>query len=187
MGMIEDVVGDLKKGIDTAISGFKGELAKLRTGRASVTILDGIKVDYYGVPTPLNQVANLTVADARLITIKPWERNLIGEIEKAIRNSDIGINPQNDGDLIRLPVPPLNEERRKDLVKRAKGQGEETKIGMRNQRRDANDMLKELEKGKDISEDELKKGLEKVQVEVDRGTKMVDDILAAKEKEILDI
>ncbi|MEZ0313643.1 MAG: ribosome recycling factor [Myxococcota bacterium] len=187
MGMIEDVVGDLKTSIDTAIAAFKSELGKLRTGRASVSVLDGIKVDYYGVPTPLNQVANLQVADARLITIKPWERNLIGEIEKAIRNSDIGINPQNDGDLIRLPVPPLNEERRKDLVKRAKNQGEETKIGMRNHRRDANDMLKELEKGKDISEDELKKGLEKVQGEIDRGTKQVDEILAAKEKEILEI
>lgn len=187
MGMIEDVVGDLKKSIDGSIAGFKQELGKLRTGRASVSILDGIKVDYYGVPTPLNQVANLTVADARLITIKPWERNLIGEIEKAIRNSDVGITPQNDGELIRLPVPALNEERRKDLVKRAKAQGEETRIGMRNHRRDANDMLKELEKGKEISEDELKKGLERVQTEVDRGTKAVDDILAVKEKEILDI
>lgn len=187
MGMVEDVVGDLKKSIDAALVSFKSELGKLRTGRASVSVLDGIKVDYYGVPTPLNQVANLQVADARLITVKPWERNLIGEIEKAIRSSDIGINPQNDGDLIRLPVPPLNEERRRDLVKRAKNQGEETKIGVRNHRRDANEMLKELEKGKEISEDDLKKALEKVQAEVDRGTKQVDEILAAKEKEILDI
>ncbi len=187
MGMVEDVVGDLKKSIDAALVSFKSELGKLRTGRASVSVLDGIKVDYYGVPTPLNQVANLQVADARLITVKPWERNLIGEIEKAIRSSDIGINPQNDGDLIRLPVPPLNEERRRDLVKRAKNQGEETKIGVRNHRRDANEMLKELEKSKEISEDDLKKALEKVQAEVDRGTKQVDEILAAKEKEILDI
>lgn len=187
MGMIEDVIGDLHGSIDTAIAAFKSELGKLRTGRASVSILDSIKVDYYGVPTPLNQVANLQVADARLITVKPWERNLIQDIEKAIRNSDVGINPQNDGDIIRLPVPPLNEERRKDLVKRAKNYGEDTRIGMRNHRRDANDMLKELEKDKQISEDDLKKALEKVQAEIDRGTKMVDEILAVKEKEILDI
>jgi ribosome recycling factor len=187
MGMVEDVIGDLHSSIDTAIAAFKNELGKLRTGRASVSILDGIRVDYYGVPTPLNQVANLQVADARLITVKPWERNLIQEIEKAIRSSDIGINPQSDGDIIRLPVPALNEERRRDLVKRAKNAGEDSRIGMRNHRRDANDMLKELEKDKSISEDELKKALEKVQAEIDRGTKLVDDILAVKEKEILDI
>lgn len=187
MGMIEDVVADLKNSIDGAIVAFRGELGKLRTGRASVSILDGIKVDYYGVPTPLNQVAALTVADARMITIKPWERPLIGDIEKAIRNSDVGITPQNDGDIIRLPIPPLNEERRRDLVKKAKNQGEDTRIGMRNHRRDANDMLKELEKEKQISEDDLKKALEKVQAEVDRGVKQVDEILAVKEKEIMDV
>jgi ribosome recycling factor len=187
MGMIEDVLADLKSSIDGSITAFKGELGKLRTGRASVSILDGIKVDYYGTPTPLNQVAALQVADARLITIKPWERPLIGDIEKAIRNSDIGITPQNDGDIIRLPIPPLNEERRRDLVKKAKNQGEETRIGMRNHRRDANDMLKELEKDKAISEDELKKALEKVQAAVDAGVKSVDEILAVKEKEIMDV
>ncbi|MBC7792320.1 MAG: ribosome recycling factor [Clostridia bacterium] len=187
MGIIEDVIADLNSSIDSSIAALKSELGKLRTGRASVSILDGIKVDYYGTPTPLNQVAALQVADARLITIKPWERNLINDIEKAIRNSGLGINPQNDGDIIRLPIPPLNEERRRDLVKRAKSQGEETRIGMRNHRRDANDMLKELEKDKQISEDDLKKALEKVQTEVDRGVKSVDDVLAVKEKEIVDI
>jgi ribosome recycling factor len=162
-------------------------LGKLRTGRANAAILDGVRVDYYGTPTPLSQCANIMVADARMLVVKPWERNLIPEIEKAISKSDIGITPQSDGEQIRLPIPALNQERRTHLAKQAKARGEDARISMRNSRRDAKEMLEELEKGKEISQDELKKGLEKMQLEVDRGSKLVDEVLAVKEKEIMEV
>ncbi len=187
MGMVEDVVDDLKKGVADTTTSLRTDLGKLRTGRANLALLDTVRVDYYGVPTPLSQCANLAVADARLLTVKPWDKKLIADIEKAINAAGIGITPQSDGELIRLPVPALTEERRKDLVKQAKHRGEEAKIALRNHRRDANEMLKELEKDKEISEDDMKRGLEKVQAEVDAGTKKIDEVLAAKEKEILEI
>lgn len=187
MGMVEDTLDQLRQDIETSLHALKGQLSKLRTGRANISILDGIRVNYYGTPTPINQCANLSVADARMLIVKPWDKGLISDIEKAILSSDIGIMPQNDGDLIRLPIPALTEERRKDLVKQGKNRGEEAKIGMRNHRRDANDMLKELEKEKQISQDDLKRALEKVQEQVDKGTAQVDEVLAAKEKEILAI
>jgi ribosome recycling factor len=187
MSMIDDVYNDLKKQIAETQASLKQHLAKLRTGRANVSILDDVRVDYYGQPTPLNQCASLTVADARLIIVKPFEKKMVGEIDKAIRQADVGISPQTDGEVIRLPIPGLTEERRKDLVKKAKHVGEEARISMRNHRRDANEMLKELEKDKEISQDDLKRALEKVQDETDKGIAGVDQILAAKEKEILEI
>jgi ribosome recycling factor len=187
MGMVEDVLSQLDQEVSTALASMKSDLAKLRTGRASIALLDGVRVNYYGTATPLAQCANLTVVDARLITVKPWDRGLISEIEKAIYAAALGITPQNDGEVIRLPIPQLTEERRRDLVKQAKHRGEEAKIGVRNHRRDANEMLKELEKEKEISQDDLKKALEKVQDVVDRGVAKVEEILSVKEKEIMEI
>jgi ribosome recycling factor len=182
-----DVLSDLKKQIDGTFASLKQDLAKFRTGRASIAMLDGVRVNYYGTPTPLNQCSNLSVPDPRLIIVKPWDKSIIGDVEKALRAADLGVNPQNDGDIIRLPIPALNEERRKELVKQAKHRGEEAKISVRNHRRDANEMLKELEKDKEISQDELKTTLEKVQKEIDRAIKQVDDVIAAKEKEVLEV
>ena len=187
MGMVEDTLEQLKGDIEATLHALKAQLGKLRTGRANLSLLDGVRVNYYGTPTPLNQCANLSVADARMLLVKPWDKSIIGEIEKGILSADIGIMPQNDGEFIRLPIPALTEERRKDLVKQAKHRGEEAKIGLRNHRRDANEMLKALEKDKEISQDDLKRALEKVQDQVDRGTGKVDEILGVKEKEILEI
>jgi len=159
----------------------------VRTGRANVAILDGLRVDYYGTPTPLNQVASVNAPDPRLITIKPWERSLIPEIEKVIRSSQLGLNPSSDGEIVRLPMPPLTEERRRDLVKMVKKMAEESKVGLRNARRDANEMLKEFLKDKDITEDEEKAGLKKVQEATDAAVTKVDDLVAKKEKEIMEI
>lgn len=184
--MVNDVTNDLKKSMEGTIDSLKRDLAKRRTGRANVAILDGVKVDYYGSKSPLNQVASVQVPDPRLITIKPWEKSMVSVIEKAIQVSNLGLTPSSDGELIRLPIPPLTEQRRKDLVKDIKKVGEEAKIGLRNQRRDANEMLKEYEKEKDISEDELKRGLAKVQELTDDFVKKVDELVGLKEKEILE-
>ena len=183
----DEILSDLKRSIETSHEALKRDLSKMRTGRAHAGMLDSIRVDYYGTPTPLNQCANLAVADARLMTVRPFDRNLVSDIEKAIMAADVGITPQSDGEIIRLPVPPLTEERRRDLVKHAKRRGEEARVALRTHRRDANDMLKDLEKDKEISQDDLKKGLEKVQSETGRGIERVDEILAGKEKEILEI
>ena len=184
--MVNDVTNDLKKSMEGTIDSLKRDRAKRRTGRANVAILDGVKVDYYGSKSPLNQVASVQVPDPRLITIKPWEKSMVSVIEKAIQVSNLGLTPSSDGELIRLPIPPLTEQRRKDLVKDIKKVGEEAKIGLRNQRRDANEMLKEYEKEKDISEDELKRGLAKVQELTDDFVKKVDELVGLKEKEILE-
>jgi ribosome recycling factor len=187
MSMMDDVFGELAKNSLDTLAALKGHLGKLRTGRANVAILDDVRVDYYGVPTPLNQCASVHVADARLITVKPYEKKLITDIEKAIMQAGVGITPQSDGELIRLPIPGLTEERRRDLVKQAKHRGEEAKIALRNHRRDSNEMLKELEKEKEISQDDLKRALEKVQSELDASIAKVDQMIATKEKEILEI
>ncbi len=187
MALQDDVLNDLSKQIAESISHLKSDLSKLRTGRASLALLDNVRVNYYGNPTPLSQCANLAVADARLITVKPWDKKLIQEIDKAIRQSDIGITPQSDGDLIRLPIPALNEQRRKELVKQAKTRGEDAKIAIRNHRRDANEMLKEAEKEHEISQDDLKRSMEKVQSATDEGIEEIDSILTTKEKEILEV
>jgi ribosome recycling factor len=185
--MVNDVLKDLQGSLDKGIEGFKRELLKVRTGRANLGILDGIKVDYYGTATPLNQVASLNVPDARLITIKPWEKNLIGEIEKAIRAAQLGLNPSSDGEIVRVPMPALTEERRRDLVKVVKKMAEEAKVALRGHRRDANEMLKDFLKDKQITEDEEKLGLKKVQEATDAAVVRTDEIMAKKEAEILEV
>jgi len=185
--MVNDVLKELQGNLDKAIDALKKDLGKVRTGRASVSILDGVRVDYYGTPTPLNQVASLNVPDPRLITIKPWEKSLIPEIEKSIRASQLGLNPSSDGEIVRLPMPPLTEERRKELVKMVKKMAEESKVALRGARRDANEMLKEFQKDKDITEDEEEQGLKRVQDATDGAVTKVDEIVAKKEKEILEV
>lgn len=185
--MVDDILNDLAVQLEGAKEALSQQLSKLRTSRANLGILDGIRVNYYGQPTLLNQVAHLSVADARMLLIKPYERGLITDIEKAILNSDVGIMPQNDGEYIRLPVPQLTEERRRDLVKQAKTKGEDARIGLRNHRRVANDMLKDLEKAKELSQDDLKRALDVVQEKVTRASGGIDEVLARKEKEILAI
>lgn len=169
------------------IESFKKELSRIRTGRATPSLLDGLTVDYYGSPVPVNQIANISVPDARMIVIQPWEKNMIVAVEKAIQMSDLGLNPQNDGNLIRLPIPPLSEERRKEIFKNCKKIGEDNKIALRNVRRDANDKFKKAEKDKEITQDEEKKGLDNVQKITDRFVKDVDEILVKKEKEVMEV
>ncbi len=185
--MINDLLKELASNLEKGIEAFKRDLAKVRTGRANLAVLDGIRVDYYGTPTPLNQVASANVADARLITIKPWEKSLIPEIEKAIRVAQLGINPSSDGEIVRLPIPALTEERRKDLAKMVKKIAEEAKVVLRAHRRDANEMLKEFLKDKSITEDDEKAGLKKVQDATDASVAKVDEFVAKKEKEILEV
>ena len=184
--MIDDIMSDLTSGMDSSIESLQRELAKRRTGRANISILDGIRVEYYGSKTPLNQVSAIKVVDPRLISIKPWEKNMVAVIEKAIMGSSLGLTPNSDGELIRLPIPPLTEERRRELVRDVKRVGEDAKVALRNQRRDANEMLKEAEKDKDISEDELHRALAKVQDATNDYVKKVEQIIEDKEKEILE-
>jgi len=186
--MVNDVIKDLSESVDGALDAVKRELSKVRTGRANLSILDGIKVEYYGTMTPLGHVASLQVPDPRLIVIKPWEKSLIPEIEKCIRQvPELGLNPTSDGESVKLPVPPLTQERRKELVKLVKRMAEDAKIAVRNHRRDANEMLRELSKGGDISEDDEKQGLKKVQEAIDKGIARIDEILAKKEAEIMEV
>jgi ribosome recycling factor len=185
--MHEDVVSELKQRIEKTLEDLKRDLSKVRTGRASTSILDGIRVDYYGSPTPLSGVANLNTPEPRLITIKPWDKGTLKDIEKAIREANIGLNPMNDGEMIRLPFPPLTEERRRDIAKQVKSKGEDHKVAIRNVRRDSNEMLKELLKEKSITEDDLKRATERVQKETDAGVLKVDEIVAKKEKEIMEV
>jgi ribosome recycling factor len=187
MGLADDVIKDLHARIAKTLEHFRQELTGIRTGRANLHLLDGVRVDYYGTPTPLNQVATLAVADARLITVKPWEKSLIPVIDKAIRDANLGLNPQSDKELVRVPIPALTEERRKEIVKQVKGKGEEQKLAIRNERRDAKELLEAGEKDGEISEDDAKKALEKVQRETDDGVKKVDEMVAAKEKEVLTV
>lgn len=182
-----DAVTELKSRIDKTLDDLRKELTKVRTGRASPNLLDGIRVDYYGTPTPLSGVANITSPEPRLIVIKPWERTVLKEIEKAIREANLGINPMNDGEVIRLPFPPLTEERRKEIAKQVKTKGEDHKVAIRNIRRDANEAIKAQLKDKKITEDDQKRTTEKVQKETDNGVAEVDKIIAAKEKEIMSV
>jgi ribosome recycling factor len=187
MGVADDILKDQHARILKTLDHFRQELMGVRTGRASLHLLDSVKVDYYGTPTPLHQVATLAVVDARLITVKPWEKNLIPPIEKAIRDANLGLNPMSDKDLVRVPVPALTEERRKEIVKQVKHKGEEQKLAIRNERRDAKELLEQSEKDGDVSEDEAKKALDKVQKETDDGVKRVDDMVATKEKEVMTV
>lgn len=183
--MEEDVFEEYQERINEAKSALARELSKIRTGRANLSILDGIRVSYYGTSTPLNQVAALAVPDARMITIKPWEKHMVGEIEKEIMRSDLGLNPASDGELIRLAIPQLTEERRRNLAKMVRKAGEDAKISVRNARRDANENLKSFKKDGDISEDDMHRALEQVQKKTDESIKQVDDIIKKKEDEIL--
>jgi ribosome recycling factor len=185
--MVNDVLKDLGADLEKAAEALRRELAKVRTGRANLAILDGIRIDYYGQMTPLNQCASLQVPDPRLITIKPWERSLVSKIDQAIRQSDLGLNPASDGELVRVPIPPLTQERRRDLVKIVKRMGEEAKVAIRSARRDANQMLRELTDAGEVSEDDERQGLKKVQETVDRAVARVDEIVGKKEAEILEV
>jgi len=173
--------------MDKVLADLQHAIANIRTGRASVAIFDTLRVDYYGTPTPINQVANLHVPDPTLITIQPWDVSQIGAIEKAIRSSDLGLNPANDGKLIRVPIPPLTEDRRKEIVKRLHHVSEEHRVAARNIRRDANEHLKKLLKDKLISEDEERKALDEIQKMTDAHITKVDEAAKAKEKEILNV
>lgn len=170
-----------------AIESLKKDFSSIRTGRASLALLDNITMDYYGTPTPLNQVAALSVPESRLIMIQPWEQKIIPAIEKAILKSDLGLTPSNDGKLIRIGIPPLTEERRKDLVKVVRKRGEESRVAVRNLRREANEALKKLEKDGSLSEDDLKHSLDEVQKLTDAYIKKVDETLQHKEKEIMEV
>jgi len=185
--MTELIFEELKDNMDKALSALEKSFSKVRTGRASLALLDGIKVEYYGSATPLNQVATLSVPESRLIVISPWDSSVIGLIEKALQKSDLGLTPSNDGKVIRLAIPPLTEERRKELVKVVKKMSEESKVKVRNIRRDANEQLKDLKKDNTISEDELYNHQEEVQKITNKYIEKVDQVLALKEKEILEI
>jgi ribosome recycling factor len=173
--------------MESALEHLKRDLAGLRTGRASLALLDNVRVDYYGTMTPLKQVANLSTPEARLITIQPWEPELIKEIEKALSISGLGVTPSNDGKMIRVPLPPLTEERRKELTKICKKHGEDTKVHVRGFRRDANEELKKLQKDAKLTEDELRKSEADIQKLTDQYTQKIDDVIKKKEQEILEV
>ncbi len=183
----DELMLDTEERMEKALVSLDKEFAKLRTGRASTSLVDNIKADYYGTITPVNQMASVAVPDSRTVTIQPWDKNAMAIIEKAIIASDLGLNPQNDGKLIRISIPPLTEERRKDLGKVCKKYTEESKIAIRNIRRDANDSLKKMEKDKEITEDELKKATDEVQKITDSYIAKADLKNQAKEKEIMEI
>ena len=187
MSMVDEIFEDTKGHMDKLILAYSKELSKVRTSRASLAVLDGIKVDYYGVPTPLNQVASLAVPESRQIVIQPWEPKLTVDIERAIHKSELGLTPTNDGRVVRISFPPLTEERRKDLVKLVKKMAEDFKVSVRQGRREANEMLKDLEKEKEISQDDLRKHQDKVQKIHDEYIEKVDQILERKEKEIMEV
>ncbi len=185
--MIDDIIKDAGTRMQKSIESLKGELAKVRTGRAHPSLLEHITVDYYGSETPLNQIASIGVEDARTLTVTPWESTMVQAVEKAIMTSDLGLNPNSAGTVIRIPMPQLTEERRRDLVKVVKGEGENGKIAIRNIRRDANSDLKMLEKEKEISEDQERKGQDDVQSLTDKYVKEVDEIVAAKEEDLMKV
>lgn len=184
---MSDVITKLQLECEQTLEAIRNELAHIRTGRATPQLLDGIRVEYYGSQVPLHQVAGIHVPEPRLLTIQPWEKNLIGEITRAIQKSELGLNPASDGQIIRLPIPPLTEERRRDLVKRVKKIGEEGKISLRNHRRDANEALKKLEKSKTITEDELHKNNDRVQRITDEFSKKIDDVVTHKDAEVMEV
>lgn len=185
--MIEEIFAELKSDYDKTVQDLKRDLAKIRTGRANLGMLDGVNVEYYGSMTPLNQVATMRVADPRLITIQPWEQSIIADIERAIAASDLGLNPSNDGQVIRVPIPALSGERRQELVKVARRAGEDHKVALRNRRREANDMIKELEKESEITEDDMHRAFERVNQLTDEFTKKIDTALETKEADILEV
>ncbi|MGH7285756.1 MAG: ribosome recycling factor [Polyangiaceae bacterium] len=185
--MLDGVQKDLVSAIGKAHEVLKRELAKLRAGRANTSLLENIRVDYYGTMTPLAQMANISVPEPRLITVKPWDKSQIKPVEKAIRESDLGLNPQPDGDIIRVPLPPLTEERRKEFVKISRKYGEECKVTIRKARHDALDMLKELDEGGEASADDVDRAKKKAEDIITDGVKQVDSMISSKEKDILEV
>jgi len=185
--MLNDIQSDAKEQMESAINALKKNLATIRTGRASPSLLDNVRVDYYGSKSPLSQVANVTVQDASMLIVKPWEKGLLGEVEKGIFEANIGLSASNDGEVVRVPIPPLSEERRREFVKMAKSRAEDAKVSVRNARRDANDMLKSAQKDGDISEDDEKRGLKAIQDLTDGYVKEVDEVCSKKEAEIMEV
>lgn len=185
--MINEILDDAKVRMEKSVESLKSELMRLRTGRANTGLLDSIKVDYYGSPTPLSQVANINVQDARTLSVQPWEKNMMQLIEKAILESDLGLNPMSAGEVMRIPIPPLTQERRLDLVKIVKHEGEGGKVAVRNIRRDAISHIKELLKDKDISEDDERRAEEQVQKLTDSHVAIIDTLLKEKEEELMEI
>lgn len=185
--MVDDIFTDTERRMQKAVEALRQDLTAVRTGRASAALLERIQVDYYGALTPINHIANVSVPEARLLVIQPYERKMLTDIEKAIQKSDLGINPNNDGQVIRLNIPPLNEERRRDLVKTVHKKLDEHKVAVRNIRRDANDKLREREKKKEISEDELKRSTERLQKLTDRFIDEMEKVGKTKELEILEV
>jgi ribosome recycling factor len=185
--MVEEVIAELEAGIVKAQEALRRDLAKLRTGRAHPSMLDSLRADYYGTSTPLSQIANISVPEPRMLTVKPWDKSAIQAVDKAIRESDLGLNPQSDGDLIRVPIPALSEERRRDLVKIAKRTGEDCKIAVRKVRHEAIAMLNDLKKEGDLSEDDVERGKKRVEDVVGTAGQAVDSVIQTKEKEILQV
>ena len=184
---IADIKKNMESKMDQSIQSFGNSLTKIRTGRANPGLLDSVQVDYYGNPTPITQVANVSLLDARTISVQPWEKGMGAKIEKAIRDSDLGLNPASMGDLIRVPMPPMTEERRKELTKVVRSEGENAKVAIRNLRRDANDAVKKLVKDKLASEDEQKRSEAEVQKITDKHIADVDKLIAAKEQDIMSV
>ena len=184
---MEALVKETAARMERSIESFRKELGKVRTGRASFSLLDGVKVDYYGTPTPLQQVGTLSVPESRLITVTPWDVKMIGPIEKAIQGSGLGLNPASDGKIVRIPIPPLTEERRKEFAKLVRKMAEDARVAVRNVRRESIEKLKDREKKKEIPEDDVKRGQDRIQKETDTCVKKIDDILKAKEQEIMEV
>ncbi len=185
--MLDEIYNYANEHMDKSIEAMKRDFATLRTGKVTTAIVDNIKIDYYGTPTPLNQIGNVIALDATTISITPWEKNLLGDIEHAIQQANIGVNPNNDGDFIKLYFPPMTVEQRQEIVKQAKAMAEKAKVAVRNVRKDANDKVKKLEKEKEISEDEGKRAHDEVQKITDKHIAKIDEILAAKEEDILKV
>ena len=185
--MIEEILADAESRMGKSVDSLRTELTKIRTGRAHPSLLDQVSVDYYGTETPINQVANVTVEDSRTLAVAPWEKQMVAVVEKAIINSGLGLNPATAGNLIRIPMPPLTEERRRELVKVVKGEGEGAKVAIRNIRRDANSDFKDLLKEKEISEDACRESEDSVQKLTDKYVASVDEVIAVKEKELMEI
>jgi ribosome recycling factor len=185
MNNIKDILNDCESRMSKALENLRNELSKIRTGRASTALLDTVRVEAYGSEVPISQVANLSVSDAHTLSLQVWDKGLMGHVEKAIRSANLGLNPVNDGTMIRVPMPPLTEERRKEIVKLVKKFGEESKVAVRNIRRDAMEHLKKAEKAEHFSEDERKRGEDEVQKKTDLKTKEIDNIVAIKDKEVM--
>ena len=185
--MLKEIYRETEQKMNKALEAAGREFANIRTGKATTTLLDGIKVEYYGTPTPLKQVASVSAPDPKLLVVQPWEKNIVPDIIKAVQIADLGLNPVVEGNVIRLPIPPLNEERRKEMVKLVKKFGEEGKISIRNIRRDAIERLKKAQKDSEITEDELHSGQKKIQELTDNHTSMIDEMIAAKEAEVMEV